>query len=225
MNKGTGTYIAIIVVAVLAVAVFFLADFGSSKTFASPEEVIDGIRTAAQKDDVRGWCQCLTEASRDLMAARVAIEEYYSKLNPEAGKGQKAESKALEKVFEAHGLTDAFLSKMEREAMILSDKRSPTREQVKSAKAILAPVRDRNSFLADVFKTIHQSPLGDWKDAKLLEVKTKGNIAVGRVNFNGRPQEFFFTKEGESWRLDFIAMAEANQAMPPGFQHPPIPRE
>src|SRR5216684_5687969 len=154
MNRGTGTFIAMLVCALLAVVVFFLIDLSGDKVFATPQEAFDEARAALEKNDLRGFCQCLTDDSRDIFAATVIVDKFTTKQEIEktGTEEQKAQIRAADQVFAQHGLTEEFLNKMQREALTISDPRAPPDEKVQSAQALLAPVKDRNGFVADIFK-------------------------------------------------------------------------
>src|SRR5437879_5204461 len=104
MNRGNGPILAIIACALLAVAVFFIVDFSAGRSFATPQEVIDAVRQASQKDDLKAWCQCLTDDSRDLLAASVIVDEFSTKQDKEktGTDKQKAHIRAVAEVFKEH---------------------------------------------------------------------------------------------------------------------------
>jgi hypothetical protein len=227
MNRWTGTFIAMLACALLAVVVFFALDFSANRSFSSPQEVFDAIRQASQKDDGRAWCQCLTDESRDLLAATLVVEEFSRKQDKEkiVTEEQKAHVQAIEKVFAQHNLTDEFLMKMQREFLTLSHPKAPLEEKVKAARTVTGPIKDVNGFVADLFQAVQkstrsESPLAMWKNAKLTEVQISGRTAEGVISIGpGQPQPFLFRKQGESWRLDLFPAEEKGPAgLPPG--HP-----
>lgn len=233
MNKGNGPILAIIGCAVLAVVVFFLVDFSAGRSFATPQEVIEAIRQASQKDDLKAWCQCLTDDSRDLLAATVIVDEFTTRQakGRDANAKQKAHFQAVAEVFEKHGLKDESLEKMQKEFMAITVPQAPLPAKIGAAQAILAPVKDRNAFIEDLFKTVQklsgsEGPLSMWKNAKLADVEIRGKEAQGRVSMGrGEPKTFYFKKQGDSWKLDLFADAEMPEQMfnphgglPPG--HP-----
>ena len=226
MNRWTGTFIAMLACALLAVVVFFLLDFSANRSFSSPQEVIDAIRLASQKDDARAWCQCLTDESRDLLAATLIVEEFSKKQEKEktGTEEQKALIHAVDKVFAQHGLTEEFLMKMQREFLTLSHPKAPMAEKVKAARAVIAPVNDPNGFVADLFQTVQktsrsESPLSMWKNAKLTDVQITGKTAEGVVSIGpGQPENYLFRKQGESWRLDLFPEEKRPPGLPLG--HP-----
>ncbi len=223
MNRGNGIFVAIIASALLAVVVFFVADFSAGKSFGSPQEVIDAVRLASQKDDLRGWCQCLTDESRDIVVAD-AVVVFSRQLLKKADTDEKvAQNRALEELFKQNGMTMEHLAKMQQASIILRDPQTPMEQKLDFAQTLLAPVGDRNSFAADLFRTILKSPgaenpLTIWKNAKLSEVQISGKTAQGMVAMEqGRPEKIFFRKQGDSWRIDLFP---EDKEPPPPFQHP-----
>jgi hypothetical protein len=228
MNRGTGTFIAILFCALLAVVVFFLVDLSGDKVFATPQEAFDESCLALKKKDMRGWCQCFTDDSRDFIAANMAVQEFKTKqIFAQAGDNEKkAHIRAVDKVFENHGLTDEFLAKLQGDADILGDPRARMKQKVLFAKEVVKPVNDRCAFIADMFEAVlknsnEENPILAQKDDKLSDVTITGKIAMGLVTpkLGGRPRQLFFHKQGEGWRIDFLAEDKRSMpGLPPG--HP-----
>src|SRR5438105_267473 len=154
MNRGSKAFIVIVACAILAVVVFFLVDMSGGRVFATPDECFKAATDAIKKDNIAGFFECLTEDSRDLLTATTVIAEYFQKMEFES-KGSddlKAQSKAVHAVFLKHGLKDEFLSKMQREMLILSQEGGPMEERRKAAQAILEPIGNRAAFFAEVTK-------------------------------------------------------------------------
>jgi hypothetical protein len=228
MNRWTGTFVAMIVCALLAVVVFFLIDMSSDKVFATPQEAFDEARAALKKNDMRGFFQCLTNDSRDLYAAELIIGEFSKRqeIEKDGSPDDKAGIKTIEKVFTQHGLTGEFLAKVQENALAITHPQAPLEEKLKAAHAILAPVSDPSGFLADLFKAIQkgkdgENPFSGLIDAKLSNVKTIGKSAVGEISLPGQrqPSPMNFSKQGEGWRIDLFAeQKQQRPMMPPG--HP-----
>jgi hypothetical protein len=228
MNRGTGTFVAMLVCALLAVVVFFLVDLSGDKVFATPQEAFDESCLALKKKDMRGWCQCFTDDSRDFIAANMAVQEFKTKqIFAQAGDGEKkAHIRAVEQVFAKHGLTDEFLAKLQGDADILGDSRARMKQKVLFAKEVIKPVNDRCAFIADMFEAVlknsnEENPILAQKDDKLGDVTITGEIAMGLVTpkLGGPPRQLFFHKQGEGWRIDFLAEDKRPMpGLPPG--HP-----
>ena len=224
MNRGTGTFIAMLVCALLAVVVFFLIDLSGDKVFATPQEAFDESCMALKKKDMRGWCQCFTDDSRDFIAANMAVQEFRTKqMFAQVGDDErKAHISAVDQVFAKHGLTHEFLAKLQDDADILHDPQASK----KFAQEVLKPVTDRCAFVADMFEAVlknsnHENPILAQKDDKLSDVKITGKTAVGLVTskLGGGPRQLFFRKQGEGWRIDFLAEDKRPMpGLPPG--HP-----
>jgi hypothetical protein len=228
MKSANGIFLAIVICAVLAVAVFFLVDLSADKVYASPEEVFNASRAAIQKKDLRAWCRCLTDDSRDIIAAKPVLfffKEVYEKAQT---KEEKAILTAIMEVQTKHGLTQEHLAKLEPEAMAMDGKAGPE-DQLRFAQKVLQPVNDRNAFFADLYGVILKesdagNPFGMFADGKLIDVKTEGKVAMGTIAVGGRegPIPMMFRKQGEGWRIDIIA-SQKQEGPPrprPGFKHP-----
>jgi hypothetical protein len=228
MNRGTGTFIAMLVCALLAVVVFFLVDLSGDKVFATPQEAFDESCLALKKKDMRGWCQCFSDDSRDFIAANMAVQEFKTKqIFAQAGDNEKnAHIRAVDQVFAKHGLTDEFLAKLQDDADILGDPRARMKQKVLFAQEVIKPVNDRCAFIADMFEAVlknsnEENPILAQKDDKLSDVTITGKTAMGLVTpkLGGRPRQLFFHKQGEGWRIDFLAEDKRPMpGLPPG--HP-----
>jgi hypothetical protein len=231
MNRVTSIFIAMLVCAFLAVVGFFLIDLSGEKVFATPQEAFDESCKALKKNDMRGWCQCLTNDSRDFMAANMAVQEFRTK-QEFAGAGnddKKAHVRAVEQVFAKHGLTDEFLAALQPESGVL-DSPASMKEKLRFAQEVLKPVSDRCSFVADMFEAVLKesgadNPFLGKKDDKLSDVNINGKIAKGTVTTMqlGRERigEITFRKQGEGWRIELFAEETPRMpGLPPG--HPPV---
>jgi hypothetical protein len=212
MNRMTGTFVAIVACGFLAVVVFFFVDVGGERTFATPQDAFDAARAALQKNDMRGFCGCVTTESRDLMAASIVGDEYLKKQDPgkDGGEEKKDHLRAVEAVFTKYGLTDEFLSKLQRELLAMTDDRAPMEAKLQAAKKILEPVTDRSGLIADTFTAVlmgkAENPFTTLKDTKLSNVKITGKTAIGAITKLGtdRPAPMHFRKQGEGWRIDLF---------------------
>ena len=215
MNRMNGTFLAMLAIAVLAVAVFFLADLGGDKVYATPEAVFEASQEALQKNDMRTWCGCLTDDSRDLIAASFALQEF-AKIK----QGDDKNARAISEVFERHGLTPEILTK----ALSQFDERAPLEEKLQLAEVLLRPVSDRNSFFAEMFQIVipkGENRMNTGKNDKLSNVKIAGKKATATITSKDAQGlgSMTFVKQGDGWRIDIIAEAERPMPQfPPG--HP-----
>jgi hypothetical protein len=228
MNRTTGTFLAIVVCAVLAAVVFSLTDFLGGKVYASPEEVLAASHAALRKKDLRTWCECLTDESRDFMAVEPVIFSFKGTYAAAETNEKKAELAALKEVQDKHGLTEAHLAKLVPEKAALEDR--PRGEDLERfAQKVLAPVSDRNAFCAEMYAVVLKdadpvAAFGPFADGKLSNVKVEGNVAVGAVSMSSDrpPIRIVFRKQGDGWRIDFLASMEQQKRPGPGFKHPQI---
>lgn len=179
---------------------------GTAADYKTPEEAFTAFKTAAQKDDYKTLSDCLTDDSREMLAGQAAFGAVMFKTFAELG-GKAAEAKELTTILEKHGLTEAALKKMDKGAVGGGDP-----EGIKKAmKELVAPVKDRSAFFADVMGAMKKYskekgaaiPLGD---AELKDLKTEGSSAKGIMVTKQGGQEkrdpIEFKKVGNSWRIE-----------------------
>jgi hypothetical protein len=225
--------LALVGAAVLAVVVFYYADIGE-KSYATPKEAFEASRAALKKKDMRAWCQCLTEDSRDFIAASMVIQEFKTKqmLGDDPG-NMAAQIRAVDAVFTEYGLTPEFLASLQDEASIM-DQRSPApmSSKLRFARRVVKPIGDRCAFVSDMFEAVLKGSGGEnpfflMKDDKLGDVKITDKTASGTVMTAGeRIDVVFFRQEVNGWRIDEIKKIESEAPAPRknphagGFQHP-----
>jgi len=221
MNQPTKVFVAMLVIAALLVVAFFTIGPAAEIVYLSPQEVVEGAKKASRKGDMRAWCQCLTEGSRDRLAAEsvvtmLAIQQAFAK----GSKERAAQARELQQIAERHGLKEDFLAKMHENARVLVDDQASVEEKLEFSRALLAPVRNRNAFAADMYKEIQkitgkEGPMDLWKDASLSDVRITGETAKGTMSFDGGgTTTLTFRRQGESWRIDLIAMEKRPPAPP-----------
>jgi hypothetical protein len=229
MSRGTGTFLAMLACGLLAVVVFFLFASGE-KIYLTPQEAFEASRTALVKNDMRSWCQCLTDEARDLIAAKLAISEYATnqQVEKKGADQEKAKAKAVTSILDNYGLTRKHMEQVFDEGKALMGG-APMKDQVAIAQVVLAPVSDRNGLVADMFQTLMKGQDGEnpmveeLKDAVLTDVKISGKTAEGKISRKGEEgggSPLLFRKQGEGWRIDLFAGQERPPAPRPGFQHP-----
>ena len=178
----------------LAGGLLFLAAVGTAlagdrrTTYRTPQEAFDAAKKAIEREDWKGFCATLTDDSRDTLAGGMLMMPLmlkgFAKLAPaDKQKEILAKLKPLEEVMAKHGLTEEALAKM-KDAKPAG--KGP--EAIKQAfKQLLAPVKDRSAFVADMIaamkkidpKQAKQGPLP--ADAELKDVKIDGDTAKGVI--------------------------------------------
>ena len=221
MKSANGIFLAIVICAVLAVAVFFLVDLSADKVYASPEEAFQAARVALQKNDMRTWCRCLTDDSRDMLLLE-SIELTPKETLEIAPNEKKAIIRAKVDAQAKHGLTEEYLFKMQDEFLDLQKRKVPLEGQLRFARKLLAPVSDPNALFADLINvTVKESggrnPFSSLADAKLNEVKVSGKTAEGTISGGRGPSPFYFRKQGDGWRIDLIGPEQRQTPPPPAF--------
>src|SRR5262249_38499867 len=148
MSKGTGTYLAIIACAVLAVVVFFLVDFTAGRSFASPQEAFDASCKAARTNNFREWCQCFTTETRDLIVLKEVEFFVRETLENARNDDDKAMIRALAEVQAKHGLTEELLAQYRDDALAMEQ--GKLGDQLGFARKVLAPVSDPCRFFHEM---------------------------------------------------------------------------
>ncbi len=196
----------------------------SSGGGATPEETFKTAKTALEKEDWKGLCDCMTKESQDMMAGGVAMVGVMMQAFASFGgdEGVK-EAEKIKETLDKHGLTEDFLKKLE-------EKDEPE-DPMAAMKIVLEPVKDRPQFIADMIAALQsmsdkdkyeESPIP--KDVALKDVKIDGDSATGTVEFERKGKkesdEIAFKKVDGKWLLDLTAMIK-KQMDGPGAGGPP----
>jgi hypothetical protein len=187
---------------------------GRGTTYRTPQEAFDAAKKAIAREDWKGFCATLTDDSRDVLAGGMVMVPLmikgFAKLAPEdKQKELLAKLKPLEDVMAKHGLTEEALAKMPKDEK--PGGKGP--EAIKQAfKKLLAPVKDRSAFVADMIaamkkmdpKQAKEGPLP--ADAELKDVKIEGDTAKGMIVTKKGGQEkrapIDFRRIDGSWKID-----------------------
>jgi hypothetical protein len=187
---------------------------GDRQTYRTPQEAFDAARKAIQREDWKGFCATLTDDSRDVLAGGMVMMPLmlkgFVKLAPEDKQKEiLAKLKPLEDVMTRHGLTEEALAKMPKDEK-LGGKGPDALKQ--ALKKLVAPVKDRSAFVADMIaamkkldpKQAKQGPLP--VDAELKDVKIDGDTAKGELVIKKDGQEkrdpISFRRIDGSWKID-----------------------
>jgi hypothetical protein len=187
------------------------------KAHGSPQEVFDAFKTAAAKEDYKGFTECLTNDSRKVltggMVFGVVMIRQFAGLAGK-GAGDEAKMKPLEDALKKHGITDDFLKKVSADGPKLGDPVALKNAIMKMAE----PVKDHGAFMADVVAATKQmgakedpsKKLMSFKTAELRDVKTSGDTATGTVVIRDggaeKSEPIHFRKEEGGWRIDVTEM-------------------
>lgn len=227
MDKPTRIFVAMAVIAGLFVVAFFTIGPPGEKVYASPQEAFNAAKKASSKDDVKAFCQCITNGSRDIHTAIgvVLLFDVRQKIQ-KAGEEGKSQTRAIDELFAKHRLSGDFLAGMQGKLDLLFEEKAGPDVKLEVANALLLPVRDKDAFAADLHRSLEKftkrSPLAMievFREASLSDVKTDGATAQGKMTVEGgRGMPISFRKQGEGWRIDLIASESRPQMPPHGFQ-------
>src|SRR5262249_8454309 len=175
----------------LAGSLLLLVSLGSAlagerpPTYRTPQEAFEAAKKAAQKEDWKGVCATLTDDSRDMLAGALVMTplrfKAVAKLAGPKGKEILAKLKPRDEVLARHGLSETVLNNL-----LAAQADTDPKDAIKlSVKRLLAPIRDRCAFIADMFNALkkvdeskaRRGPIN--ADAELSDVKIKGDTAAG----------------------------------------------
>jgi hypothetical protein len=217
----------------LAGSLLLLAALGAAlagerpPTYRTPEEVFEAAKMAARKEDWKGVCATLTDDSRDLLAGALVLTPLRFKARAKlAGPREKdilAKLKPLDEVLARHGLSETVLNNI-----LAAQAETDPREAIKlPVKRLLAPIRDRCAFIADMFNTLkkvdeskaRRGPIN--ADAELKDVKIKEDRAAGvivtRTGGKEQREPIAFRRVQGSWKMELTL----GQGKPPDKTSPP----
>jgi hypothetical protein len=182
--------------------------------YRTPEAAFAAATQAAEREDWRGFCGCLTPRSRDALACTMihAVSHIANARSFAAasgiGAGQPGDAKIqpVLDVLQQHGLDDETIKRMASELPFL-----PTASDTAKIDQALAPIRDRNGFVGDMMTALRQlenrpgaTPFAT--QAELTDIKIDGDRATAMVvstdSGSGRRQSISFQRSGGGWRID-----------------------
>jgi hypothetical protein len=196
-------------------------------TYRTPQEVFEAAKKAARHEDWKGVCATLTDDSRDLLAGALVMTPLRFKARAKlAGPKEKdilAKLKPLDDVLARHGLSETVLNNI-----LAAQSDTDPKDAIKlSVKRLLAPIRDRCAFIADMFNALkkvdeskaRRGPIN--ADAVLQDVKIKEDKAAGVIvtKAGGKEQRapIEFLRVAGSWKLEL----PLNAGKPLGKGSPP----
>jgi hypothetical protein len=181
--------------------------------YGSPEAAFAAATQAAQREDWRTFSACLTPPSRDALASSMihnvshiaTARSFASASGIGAGQAVDAKVQPILDVLERHSLDDETVKRMASELPWM-----PTASDVAKMDQALAPIRDRNGFIADMIAALRQidnrpevTPLA--AQSELTDVKIDGDRATGMVvSSDGGPggkQPITFQRSGGGWKI------------------------
>jgi hypothetical protein len=179
----------------------------------SPEAVFTAARQAVEREDWRGFCGCLTPPSRDLLVGSmvhnvsqiVAARSFAAASGLGAGQTVDAKVQPILDVLQRHRLDDETVQRMAKELPWM-----PSASDAERVDQTLAPIRDRNGFVADMIEALKQinnrpavTPIAT--QSELTEVKIDGERATGMVvsTADGREskESMAFQRSGGGWKI------------------------
>lgn len=186
--------------------------------YGSPEAVFEAAKEAAEEKDWEGFCECVTPESRDQFAGALLLGAVMMKGfsgmaalgGPEKAQEAEEKLKPIIDVLEKHGLDEDTLKNMNSEGRM-----TPGRADNDRLQQVLAPVKNRNKFVADMMTAMQQlnttgntipSPMES--DAKLEDVEINEDSATGSIVQTRRGKErrdkIAFTKVDGGWKIDLM---------------------
>lgn len=183
--------------------------------FGTPQECFDAAKGHLAKKDYEGFCRCLTPDSQNLMAGMFSMlpsmmRSFAALGGEEAIKKIDTQFAKIDEVIKKHGLDASKLPGMPEMMKVQKDE-----AKMKALfDNMLAPVKDRAAYLAELMKAFESlqdgqpgAPnLAEAIDGDLKDLTVAGDTATGTlvVTRNGDTQEqpFNFKKVDGGWLID-----------------------
>jgi hypothetical protein len=181
--------------------------------YGSPEATFAAATQAAEQEDWRTFCACLTPPSRDALASSMiqsvshlaAARSFASASGIGAGQAMDAKIQPILDVLQRYSLDDETVKRMASELPMM-----PTAADVARIDQALTPIRDRNGFVADMMAAMRQlrdghGPTPFAARSELTDVKIDGDTARGLVvsgqdSHRGK-QSITFQRSGGGWKI------------------------
>jgi hypothetical protein len=189
-------------------------DQPSQQLYKTPADVFHAFTTAAEKDDWKTTCECMTDDTRDQLAAGLVMiagfAEGFAKTEEE-----KAKLKPLLDVLAKH--LPAPVQNPEKPKPSNKLDKTGAEDFEKSMMKGVEGIKDRNAFIADMMTALKHVPDGGmanisksqlfpFRDVKLEELKIQGDTATGFVvaKRDGKEvrQPIGFKKVGDGWKIE-----------------------
>jgi len=178
-----------------------------SKSYGSPNEVLDAAAAAAKSEDWAAFSQCLTNESRDAFAGMLVFGATFAKAFAEFDKEKGKEmTKGIDDALQKHGITEERLKEMQKDAPLKGDQK----EASKAFAKLVEPVKDKGAFIADLMAALkklgkpgQEGPMleGELKDVKIDGDTAKGTFVRKTKDGQDKKEPIEFRKVGGSWKI------------------------
>ncbi len=183
--------------------------------YGSPEAVFEAAKEAVQEEDWERFCGCVTPETRDEMAAGMlfiaVLAKGFSGMTARGGpeKVQEAEEKLkpVMDVLEKHGLNEETLKNLVPQGQM-----TPGRPDNERLQQMLAPIKNRNKFIADMMTAMLQLDDGARRASLMVADDTLEDVEVGEDSATGfivqtrngkeRRGQITFKKVDGSWKIE-----------------------
>lgn len=193
----------------------------SKKSLSTPQETFHAAQIALKKEDLVALCDCMTDDSRDLLGGGLAVNVMIAKkiLGTGGSEDDQRLMKKIDEVLAKHGLFEKNLRQLDPVALAFLTADLPGR--LKAAGIVLTPVKDRNSFVADLVAALQKKGtsvggLGKGS-SELTDLVISGDTAkavvVNKVDSKETRNPIVFHKVGGAWKIDMTA--ELNKTFSP----------
>jgi hypothetical protein len=182
------------------------------KVYQTPEEAFRAFMAAGEKEDWKTACECLTDETRDKLAAGLIFGGMLATGSARTEE-EKAKLKPIEDVLAKHGLTKTGKAPA-----------GPKVDLEQGIMRLVASIEDRSAFIAEFLAALKQASDDPTKnplagDVKLEDVKVQGDsatgIAVAKVDGREARQPLNFKKVGGGWRIEIPERARPGKDVPP----------
>lgn len=174
----------------------------SDTRFETPDATFQTAKVAFADNDYSEFCDCLSEDSRDEMAASMVFMGGFMQIDT---KSEEATDVAA--VFKKHGLDK------ESNPKVTINVTAGKKDQKDQFKKLVEPIKDRNAFIVDmiaVFRKHKPDAKPFESDAKLTDLKIDGQVATATVEQTRDGKKHTtpikFAKNGNHWKIDEFAL-------------------
>jgi hypothetical protein len=197
-------------VGVLALLAFDDSQAGEPKTYKTPQAAFEAAKAAAEQGNVKAVVATFSDESVDAFAGLMIVLGAGAR---QAGAvldktvEDKARTKTIADALERHGVTPELIQAVE--AWTKDLKNENPAEGLRALRKLLAPMKDRVTFVADMLGLLNQGkatrPFEELKTAQLRDVTVEGSTAKGMLTLKkegkDRTEPLEFRSEGGGWKI------------------------
>lgn len=186
-----------------------LVGCGGATAHKTPEDAFNAMKTAAEKEDYKTFCDCLTDESRDVIAGTAVFLGAVTKAvfsAPTATNADKEKLRPIDDIVKKHGLNEDFLKKVDVKGILLTKDKGAS---LKAMQKLVEPVKDRTALAVDLFGALKKLDgeqfdlTREFSKAELKDLKIDGDTARGTLVKGKNNEPVDFRKIEGGWKIHF----------------------